>query len=123
MQQVGRRVRRGVPALVDGGVLQPEVGRQVDHRHAARDELRRHLERRGVRHGQEHEVARVERWVVVRGEGEIGGTGEAGVFRGHGRARQLVGRDHAQIEVGMTQREPGQLDAGEAGRKTVFFGR
>ena len=88
-------MRRGVPALVDGRVLQAEVGRQVDHRRTARDQARGHGERRGVRHGQEHEVARVERRVVVRGEGEVGGAGEAGILRDDGRARQLVGRSRS----------------------------
>ena len=116
LQQVGGRMRRGVPALVDGRILQAEVGRQVDHRRTARDQARCHGERRGVRHGQEHEVARVERRVVVRGEGEVGGAGEAGILRDDGHACQLVGRDYAQIEIGMAQREPNQLDAGKAGR-------
>ena len=104
-------MRGVVPPLVDGGVLEAEVGREVDDRRAARHEARRHGECRRVRHGQEHELARVERRVVVRGEGEIGGAGEAGVLVGHARAGQLVGRGDHEFEVGMAQHEAHQLDA------------
>lgn len=110
-QQVACRVGGVVPLLVDGRVLEAEVGREVDDRRAARHETRRHGERRRVRHGQEHELARGERRVVVRGEGEVGGAGEAGVLRVDARARQLVGRGNRELEVGMAQHEAHQLDA------------
>ena len=110
-QQVACRVRGVVPLLVDGRILEAEVGREVDDRRAARHEARRHGECRRVRHGQEHELARVERRVVVRGEGEVGGAGEAGVLRIDARARQLVGRGDREFEVGMAQHEAHQLDA------------
>lgn len=64
-----------------------------------------------MRHGQEHELARVERRVVVRGEGEVGGAGEAWVLRVDARARQLVGRGDRELEVGVAQHETHQLDA------------
>ena len=69
-----------------------------------------------MRNGEEHEVARIESRVVMGGEGEVGGAGEAGVFARDGRAGQLVRGDSDELEVGMAQGDPRQLDAGEPRR-------
>ena len=115
-EQVGGGVGRGVPALVDGRVFEPEIGREVDNRRASVDEPGGHRQRRRMRNGEEHEVARIESRVVMGGEGEVGGAGEAGVFARDGRAGQLVRGDSDELEVGMAQGDPRQLDAGEPRR-------
>ena len=111
-EQLGARVRGGVPVLVDGGVAQAVVGGEVEHGHAALEQRRREREARGVRDGEEGDVRR-------RGDGvrlgqrkrEVAGARKGRVDRVEARAGLLAVRGHGQLEVGMAQDEAAGLDA------------
>ena len=109
-------VGRLVPCLKDGRILEPEVGREVDHAYAAGDEPGRQAERRRVRHCQKGHVAAVEGGLVERTEGKVGHAGESGVRLRDRRAGQCVGGDRNQLEVGVTHEQAHELDARETGR-------
>ena len=116
-QQIGRRVL-AVPLPVDGGVAQPEVRREVEHGDAGLAQ-RRHRGRGGR--------------VRERGEGELDLARElGGVGRGreaqiqhpaqgregvaHRLARALLGRHHRELEPGMAQEDPQELEPGVPAR-------
>ena len=109
-------VGRLVPCLKDGRILEPEVGREVDHAYAAGDEPGRQAERRRVRHCQKGHVAAVEGGLVERAENQVGHAGESGVRLRDRRAGQRVGGDRNQLEVGVTHEQAHELDARETGR-------
>ena len=77
-QKIGGRMRR-VPLLVNGRILQAEIGRQVDDRDAGRDKIGRHAHGRLVGHRQKHHVEGREVGVLVGRERQIGHAGERGV--------------------------------------------
>ncbi len=91
-----RRLVRFVPLGIDGGIVQPVVGGQIDHPAAGRQQSRHHRHRRLVRHG---------------GKDQIGTTGKGRRFDG------LEGQveDPGKRRKDVTQRLAGLLPRGHAG--------
>ena len=108
-EELGRGVLGAVPVLVDIRVGESVVGREVADGDAGLEQARRLGERRRVRHGQEDQVAVLDRGGIVRGELDVRATLERGVDLRERRARVGVGRDDGQLEVGVLHEQPHEL--------------
>ncbi len=113
-QKLELRVQRVVVALVHGSILQPEVGREVDHRDALVKQHRRMLQGDRVRNRQERHVEVGEVGLAVALEDQVGAAGEDGIRFGDGSAGQGVRRDGRKFETGMLKQDADKLDAGES---------
>ena len=78
-EELGRGVLGAVPLLVDALIRQAIVSGEVDHGHARVKQRGRLSHGSGVRHGEEGEVAALDRRVVVRGEHEVRRPRERGI--------------------------------------------
>ena len=113
-EKLGRGVRGPVPLLVDLGVGEAVVGREVNDGDPGIEQARHLGERGGMGHGEEHEVAGLDHGVVVRGEREIRGTGEGRVGLGERGARVGVGRDGDELELRVLDEQADELRPGVA---------
>ena len=79
----GEKLWRGVlgtiPLLVDVLIGQTIISGEIDHGHARVKQRRSLSHGGGVRHGEEGEVAALDRRVVVRGEHEVRRPRERGI--------------------------------------------
>ena len=106
-----------VPRRVQRGVLQAEVGREVDDPADPAVEVAEQLLALAVGQGQEHEVEPVDRHRVPGLEDLVAvGRGEVRVQRGHRLAGlRIAGRD-GDVEIRMGRGDPQQLRTGVARR-------
>ncbi len=106
-QQLGPRVLEVVPARVVGRVPEPEVGPQVDDRHAVPGELVDPAGRGAVGQRQEHGLRVVRNGVV---DMEVAGR-EVGVDAAQGVALPLPPDKADDAHVRVQREEPDQLGA------------
>ncbi len=99
-QKLGGGVGR-VPLLVDGRILQTEVGRQVDNGDAGGDEIAGHGHGGLVGHREERHVAGGQIGLLVSGERQVGHADESRIGLGDGGASQGIGGGGHQLELGM----------------------
>ncbi len=108
-------MRHLVPALECRGILEPEVGGEVDDAYARGDELACLRHRDAVRRGEEHDVAGLEIGIRGVGEREIvqpgSGVPQAREHRGDLRAGILARRDRANLGLRVRREQPQQFDA------------
>ena len=116
LEELGRGVRRTVPALVYRRVIQTIVCRKIHDRHICGKQLGHDGERRGVRHGEKHNIAGSKRRVVMRREHEIAHARKRGVHACQRLAGIGVRRDYLELEIWMRQEQADELDPGIAGR-------
>ncbi len=108
-------VRAAVDPLVDGGVLQSKVGREVDDLEIAGQGCD-HLLGRRVGQAAEDGIDLVEGHVVDLDERRQAAAGEMGEDLAHVLAGHPVGREVADLEFGMAEGQAQRLGAGVAAR-------
>ena len=106
-----------VPLRVQGGVVQPEVGGQVDDVPDLAHQLGHDGLAGAVGQAEEHEVESGHLGAVVGGEDEVGvGGGQARVqVGGPGAGLGVAGGQH-DLELGVAGGQPQQLRSGVPGR-------
>ena len=92
-------------------VLHAEVRREVDHAHAGVEQRARLVHGDAVRRGEEHDVARRQRFARGLGELEIDAAAQVGEHAAHRRAGFLARGDRRQLAPRMLREQAQQLDA------------
>ncbi len=110
-------MRGAVPLVVEAGVVQAEVGAQVDQVRSPIDQLGEDLLRRSVGQAGEHDVD-VGQLVEIDGsEHEVGvGAAKRRMQIGHPPAHLRVPGGHLEREAGVDGQEPQHLGPGEPRR-------
>ena len=104
-----------VPFLERGLVLQAEVGREVDHFHAGRDQLGGLGHGDAVRGREEHDVALLQVGLVRARERDVDVAAQRGKHVGDGQAVFLARSDGGQLRLGVGSEQAQQFHARVAG--------
>ena len=116
-EQLGRGVLLAVPVRVQAGIVQPEVGSQVDDVAHIAAQVADHALRGAVGQGAEGQVATGGRSRLVGHERSVAvGGRQARVQVGHGLPGHRLTRSHDRLQVGMGRADSQQLCAGEPRR-------
>ena len=116
-QELGGGVGLAVPLRVEVGVLEPEVGGQVDDVADLAQQIGHDRLAGAVGQPEEHEVEAGDGGRVVGVKREVGvGGGQARVEVGDGGAGLGVAGGQPHLELGVGRGEPEQLGAGEPRR-------
>ena len=108
-------MRHAVPLFPDGGILQPEIGGQVDDLGIRLEQLRRHLHGGAVRRGEKNQVTRLECLRVRFTEGDVEMPTQVAVQVRDLPARLGARRDLADRHMRMGGQQAQQFNTGITG--------